>query len=47
VHFSNKRHLLDFFENFKIEILDEKIIYSKIPSQKKNFASWHIVARKK
>ena len=47
VHFSNKKHLLNLFENFKIEILDEKIIKRKIPNQKENIASWNIVARKK
>ena len=47
VHFSNKKHLLNLFENFKIEILDGKIIKRKIPNQKENIASWNIVARKK
>jgi len=38
---------LNLFENFKIEILDEKIIKRKIPNQKENIVSWNIVARKK
>ena len=47
VHFSNKKHLLNLFENFKIEILDEKIIKSKILNNKESFASWNIVTQKR
>ena len=47
VHFSNKKHLLNLFENFKIEILDEKITTRKIPDNKENFGVWNIVAKKK
>ena len=47
VHFSNKKHLLNLFENFKIEILDEKITTRKIPNNKENFGVWNIVAKKK
>ena len=47
VHFSTKKHLLNLFKNFKIEILDEKTIKRKIPNQKENLASWNFVARKK
>ena len=47
VHFSNKKHLLNLFENFKIEILDEKIIKRKIPNNKESFASWNIVTQKR
>ena len=46
VHFSNKKHLLNLFENFKIEILDEKIVKRKIPNNKENFAVWKIVVKK-
>ena len=46
VHFSNKKHLLNLFENFKIEILDEKIVKRKIPNNKENFAVWNIVVKK-
>jgi SAM-dependent methyltransferase len=47
VHFSNKKHLLDIFEKFKIEILEEKIVKRKIPNDNKIFAVWNIVAKKK
>ena len=47
VHFSNKKHLLNLFENFKIEILDEKIIKRKIPNNKESFAAWNIVTQKR
>ena len=47
VHFSNKKHLLNLFENFKIEILDEKIVKRKIPNNKENLAAWNIVVKKK
>ena len=47
VHFSNKKHLLNLFENFKIEILDEKIVKRKIPNRKENTAFWNIVAQKR
>jgi len=47
VHFSNKKHLLNLFKNFKIETLDEKIIKSKIPNNKENSAVWNIVTQKR
>ena len=47
VHFSNKKHLLDMFEGFKIEILEEKIVKRKIPNDNKIIAAWNIVAKKK
>ena len=46
VHFSNKNHLLNLFKNFKIEILDEKIVKRKIPNNKEIFAVWNIVVKK-
>tara|TARA_Y100000996_G_C22523973_1_gene643629 strand:- start:208 stop:873 length:666 start_codon:yes stop_codon:yes gene_type:complete len=47
VHFSNKTHILKLFQNFKIELLNEKIIKTKIPNQNNNLAFWNIVAKKK
>jgi len=47
VHFSNKPHMLKLFKNFKIEILNEKIINNKIPVKNNNIAFWNIVAKKK
>ena len=47
VHFSNKKHLLNLFKNFKILSLKEKSIQTTIPNTSKLFASWNIVVEKK
>jgi len=47
VHFSNKKHLLHLFRNFKILSLKEKLIQHTIPKSTKLFASWNIVVEKK
>jgi len=48
VHFSTREHLLDLFADYKIEILDHKIIRHDLPptAEHKVFASWNLVARK-
>ncbi len=45
VHFSNQEHLLELFEEFNLEVLEEKIIDRKIPD-KYLLATWNLVARK-
>lgn len=47
VHFSNKDHLQELFEDFEIVALEEKTIHHVIPAEEYQFASWQIVARKK
>jgi SAM-dependent methyltransferase len=47
VHFSNKKHLLNIFEKFKIEVLEEKTTKRKIPNDNKIAATWNIIAKKK
>lgn len=46
VHFSDKEHILELFNNFEIEILEEKVITKCIP-ENTVFASWNFVAKKK
>lgn len=46
VHYSDKRHLLDVFHNFKIEILEHKSVTREIPRDNRVFAYWNLVARK-
>jgi SAM-dependent methyltransferase len=48
VHFSNEKHINKLFSNFKVEILEEKIIKKLVPISEDNyqFASWNFVARK-
>jgi SAM-dependent methyltransferase len=46
VHFSNKKHLLNLFKNYKILTLDEKIIRKKNTNRNKTSASWKIIAQK-
>ncbi len=46
VHFSDKKHLLELFSNFKMEILEHKIIERSIPDEKYIMASWNFLAIK-
>jgi SAM-dependent methyltransferase len=47
VHFSNKEHILDLFQDFEIKLMEEKQITSSIPVDNHVFASWNIWAIKK
>ncbi|NQU35270.1 MAG: class I SAM-dependent methyltransferase [Bacteroidetes bacterium] len=47
VHFSNKEHILDLFEDFEVKILEEKVVSKSIPNDSHIFASWNIYAVKK
>ena len=46
VHFSDKKHLMDLFDKFSIEVMEHKIIKSEIPADRKAYAFWNIVAKK-
>ena len=46
VHFSNKKHLQELLNKFKIIKLEHKIIKTEIPNSKEKFASWNIVAKR-
>lgn len=46
VHFSDKAHIIDLFSNFKMEIMEQKIIKREIPADGHVFASWNFVAGK-
>lgn len=45
VHFSDKEHILDLFSNFKMEILEEKVVNQFIPNDS-ILATWNFVAKK-
>ncbi len=47
VHFSNKEHILDLFQDFEIKIMEEKRIATSIPNDTHVFASWNFLAIKK
>jgi len=46
VHFSDKRHLMELFEDFSILVMEHKIVKREIPDDGLNFASWNLVAQK-
>ncbi len=46
VHFSNKVHLLELFQNFKILNMTHKVSSEKIPDSDRMLASWNFVAEK-
>jgi len=46
VHFSDKKHLLDLFKKYNINILEQKIIKSEIPKSNQVFSSWNLLATK-
>ena len=46
VHFSDKQHLLELFSNFKIKMLEHKIIERYIPDEDYIMASWNFLAMK-
>ena len=46
VHFTNKSHLLKLFKKFEILVLEHKVVTKEIP-EKKKFAGWNFVARKR
>lgn len=46
VHFSDKPHLLDLFNQFEVLVLEHKIIQREIPDDGWHFASWNLVAGK-
>ena len=47
LHFSNKEHLLDLFENFKFQHLEHKTVESELNSDQSVIASWNFVSAKK
>ena len=46
VHFSDKSHLIDLFNQFEMMVLEHKIIQREIPDDGWHFASWNLVVRK-
>jgi len=46
VHFSDKKHLFDLFNNFTFKIMEHKIIKQQIPDKKLVIAKWNFVAVK-
>lgn len=46
VHFSDKSHLIDLFNQFEMMVLEHKIIQREIPDNGWHFASWNLVVRK-
>ena len=46
VHFSDKSHLLDLFNKFKILLLQHSIVEIQIPKNSKIIAVWDLVAEK-
>jgi SAM-dependent methyltransferase len=46
VHFSDKQHLLDLFADFKIAIMEHKIIHREIPEDDFVIAFWNLVVQK-
>lgn len=46
VHFSDREHLLDIFSDFKIEMMEHKIVQQEIPADNHIFASWNLLVRK-
>lgn len=45
-HFSNKKHLLELFSDFKMQVMEHKIVKREIPEGSHLFASWNFVAVK-
>jgi|TARA_B110000438_G_scaffold223948_1_gene217637 SAM-dependent methyltransferase len=45
VHFSNKKNLIDFFHNFRLLVLEQKIIVDEL-NHEKIYGGWNIVAEK-
>lgn len=46
VHFSDEAHLRELFSSFEIIFMEEKLMRCHEPSDKHQFASWNIVAKK-
>jgi phospholipid N-methyltransferase len=46
VHFSDKTHLHELFDNFDISVLEHKTVRREIPDGDWHFASWNFVAEK-
>lgn len=46
VHFSDKAHIAELFENFHLDILEHKVIKRELPESDHVFATWNFVARK-
>lgn len=47
VHFSDKKHLMELFRNFEVQILEHKEISRELPVDSHIFASWNVVIEKK
>ncbi|MBF0124054.1 MAG: class I SAM-dependent methyltransferase [Magnetococcales bacterium] len=47
VHFSDKMHLLDLFQDFEILSLQHSLVMTEIPVSEEKLAYWNIVARKR
>ena len=46
VHFSDKNHLINLFSDYKILIMEEKIIRMNIPHDNHISAFWNFIAKK-
>jgi len=46
VHFSDKAHLLELFQNFKILNMTHKTLFEEIPDNNWGLATWNFVAEK-
>lgn len=46
VHFSDKSHILELFNNFNIQVLEHKKNEFMIPNETDKFATWNFVAKK-
>lgn len=47
VHFSDKAHLQQLFDNFELSRLEHKVVRSELPDDGFHFASWNLVANKR
>jgi SAM-dependent methyltransferase len=46
VHFTDKNHLLELFEQFKVLSMTHKYLCEEVPHKNSKFASWNLVAQK-
>ncbi|CAN5232829.1 hypothetical protein BH11PSE11_BH11PSE11_16520 [soil metagenome] len=46
VHFSDKAHLLDLFKDFRMSMMEHKLVQQEIPDPAHSFATWNLVACK-
>lgn len=44
IHFSDRDHLIDLFADFKMQVMELKIVRKEIPQDGRVFASWNFVA---